>query len=82
MFVYSPDFHAMRSALDNAGHVYLDFISSCKLGSARFLTEVSEKKKFTVSREFAKDVCALPSDFNAESYMKFLDKWGTVSSHC
>lgn len=82
MFTYSPDFQALRQALDNASLVYLDFISSCKLGSARLLTEEADNKGFKVSREFAKDVCALPSNFNAEAYMHFLDKWGTVSLHC
>lgn len=76
-FIYSPDFQAFRRTLDDASVVYLDFVTACKLGSARYLTENADKNGFTVSLEFAKDVCALPTQFNSSAYMHFLDKWGT-----
>lgn len=81
-FTFNSDFNKLRGSLDtNMGNfVYLHSIASCKLGTVRYATENASSGHFTVSREFAKDVCALPMDFNALSnpkYMHFLDKWGT-----
>ena len=35
---------------------------------------------FPVNREFAMDVCNLPTTYNANAYMKFIEDWGTVSN--
>lgn len=76
-FTLSADFKALKASLDDANVVYLDFVTTCTLGNARYLTEDTDKNGFTVTLEFAQDVCALPTQFNSSEYMRFLDKWGT-----
>lgn len=83
-FAFNSDFYKLKTSLDSqtGSFVYLHSVTTCKLGSVHYASENASSGHFTVSREFAKDVCALPKDFNTLSnpkYMQFLDKWGTVS---
>lgn len=75
----------MRNNLDNKDAVYLDKVTTCALGSLVYNTGGSSSVSggFSVSKEFAKELCALPMDLSASSslkYMHFLDTWGTVSN--
>ncbi|XP_053376021.1 uncharacterized protein LOC123535471 [Mercenaria mercenaria] len=75
---YSPAFQSFKQSLETINNVYIDYISSCNFESARYMTELADKNNFTVTKEFAKDVCALPADgISTTEYAKFLDKWGT-----
>ncbi|KAL4223846.1 hypothetical protein ACF0H5_017311 [Mactra antiquata] len=81
-FTYNSHFEAMRNNLDNKDAVYLDKVTSCVLGTLTFNTGGSSKYdgSFSISKEFAKDLCALPVDLTASSsssYMTFFNKWGT-----
>lgn len=81
-FTQSSPFESMRQSLDTGNNVYIDKIRTCSYGSVRYLSENADKENFAITREFARDVCALPETIGTNSsvkYMRFLDKWGTVS---
>jgi hypothetical protein len=72
----------MRQTLDQSSQiVFIDKTTTCSYGTVQYLTENVTTGHFSVTREFAKDVCSLPAVMTTSgvvNYMQFLDKWGTV----
>lgn len=59
--------------------VYIDEISLCNKGRSRYMTNLASSHKFNVGDEFAATVCSLSGIYDNQSYMDFLQDWGTVS---
>jgi hypothetical protein len=59
-------------------YIYQDAATYCKLGHVRYSMKLAESDHYPVTREFAADVCSLPVTYDANSYMQFIEKWGTV----
>ncbi|XP_045172520.2 uncharacterized protein LOC123534363 [Mercenaria mercenaria] len=80
-FTHNTQFESIRQSLDLANKVIIDKTTTCSYGSVRYLTENVKTENFSVTRDFAKELCALPLDSmkanSSEQYMQFLDKWGT-----
>uniref|UniRef100_K1QQS3 Uncharacterized protein n=1 Tax=Magallana gigas TaxID=29159 RepID=K1QQS3_MAGGI len=57
--------------------VYIDEISLCNKGRSRYMTNLASSHKFNVGDEFAATVCSLPGTYNNQTYMDFLQDWGT-----
>lgn len=57
--------------------VYIDEISLCNKGRSRYMTNLASSHKFNVGDEFAATVCSLSGIYDNQSYMDFLQDWGT-----
>jgi hypothetical protein len=82
-FMYNTQFISMQRILDGPSSLYMDVLTTCNLGTVRYNTENASQGNFAVTREFVRDVCALPKEMTTSSitqYMHFIDKWGTVST--
>ncbi|WAR01423.1 GP1BA-like protein [Mya arenaria] len=77
----NSDFNSRARLLSDGSQVYFDRTTTCKQGSVRYQgNALRPEGNYTVSRNFAGDVCRLPAVFdpkNATEYMQFLDNWGT-----
>ena len=62
------------------GKVFKKSTKICNLGEARYRTELASKNNYKLSEGFAHVVCKLPASYDKDVYMKFIEKWGTVSS--
>ena len=54
----------------------------CNYGTARYLyaNALARQPEYTLSRSFINSVkYELPTMYSQRAYMKFIDKWGTVS---
>ncbi|XP_052797721.1 uncharacterized protein LOC128229875 [Mya arenaria] len=75
------DFNSRARLLSDGSQVYIDRTTTCKLGSVGYQGYgLTTEGNYTVSRNFATDVCRLPIVFdpkNGAKYMDFLDNWGT-----
>lgn len=60
-------------------YIYQDAATYCKLGHVRYSMKLAETDHYPVTREFASDVCSLPTAYDAATYMQFIENWGTVS---
>ena len=52
----------------------------CNRGQARYRTELAMEESYPLDNGFVAAACDLPSTYDEPSYMKFLDKWGTVTT--
>ena len=52
----------------------------CNLGRARYDLQLAEVKGYPVTEDFAAAVCELPTDYDEQKYINFIDQWGTVST--
>ncbi|XP_060582741.1 mucin-2-like [Ruditapes philippinarum] len=80
-FTHTDQFESMRQTLDQSSQiVVIDKTTTCSYGTVQYLTENVTTGHFSVTREFAKDMCSLPAVMTTSglvNYMQFLDKWGT-----
>ena len=77
----TTDFITDRQLLETGDNVFQDYIATCKLTTLTYNPNNVYKQHATVTRDFAVDVCNLPTDedtTNIDEYFQFLDTWGTV----
>jgi hypothetical protein len=80
--MYNTLFIEMQHVLNGPNSLYFDIVTTCNLGNVRYTREKASQGNFAVTREFARDVCSLPTEMTSSSitqYLQILDKWGTVS---
>lgn len=68
-----------KEKTDKKKRVYFDQKQICNLGQVRYLTDRHGIHK--ISKSFYRSVRNLPIIYNEDKYMKFIEDWGTVSSH-
>lgn len=68
-----------KEKTDKKKRVYFDQKQICNLGQVRYLTDRHGVHK--ISKSFYRSVRNLPIIYNEDKYMKFIEDWGTVSSH-
>lgn len=81
-FIDTAEYSKMNQDTIGGKHVYFEEKKVCNRGKVRYQTELAEKVKSRVNKEFASAVCNLPEDYNEKAqqvYMEFVDNWGTVS---
>ena len=73
----------MKKSTQNGETVYRDCTEICNKGEARYRLRSVEDNEWTLTNEFAADVCRLPVNFkkvsDKDKYFEFLSFWGTVS---
>ncbi|XP_060569002.1 uncharacterized protein LOC132727489 [Ruditapes philippinarum] len=76
-FTLSSAYQAVVTQTSKHHYIYQDAATYCKLGHVRYSMKLAESDHYPVTREFAADVCSLPVTYDANSYMQFIEKWGT-----
>lgn len=84
MIVYSFLYAAMtrmREKTENARSVVIQKTRTCSYGEARYklANAWNNTPGYDLTREFKNAVSQLPSIYSVNSYVQFLDDWGTVS---
>ena len=78
---FSKDFMTDRQLFETGDNVFQDYIATCKLTTLTYNPVHVYNQHSTVTRDFAVDVCNLPTNedpSNIDEYFQFLDTWGTV----
>lgn len=76
-FSLSEGYQSVIHETNMGDFVYIDEISLCNKGRSRYMTNLASSHKFNVGDEFAATVCSLPGTNNNQTYMDFLQDWGT-----
>lgn len=59
--------------------MYQDIISTCNYGHVQYDRLHAPARNFTVTRDFAEDVCSLLQEPEEDTiYQEFIKSWGTV----
>ena len=73
----------MKKSTQSGETVYRDCTEICNKGEARYRLKLVENYQWTLTEEFAADVCGLKVKFknrkDKKTYFDFLNYWGTVS---
>ena len=77
--VLPPEFEEMHEQTAKFHKVFFEEKSICNLGRARYKLDLAELKGYPVKEDFAAAVCALPTEYDENKYITFIDHWGTVS---
>jgi len=74
----------MKKQTSNFHNVFYQEKKVCNKGRVRYLLDAAYRNtaKFPVTEDFASAVCALPENYDKSAYLKFIEKWGTVSVPC
>lgn len=70
-----------ESTTERKKHVIIQKTKICNYGRVRYLYEnaVARARGYTLTRGFMNSVkYQLPSRYNRQAYMQFIEKWGTV----
>ncbi|XP_045209954.2 uncharacterized protein LOC123561558 [Mercenaria mercenaria] len=76
-FTLSSAYKAVVQQTSKHHYIYQDAATYCKLGHVRYSMKLAEADHYPVTREFASDVCSLPTTYDASAYMQFIENWGT-----
>lgn len=61
--------------------MFRDCTEICNKGEARYKLGSVGSNQWTLTNEFASDVCGLPGKYRrGDEYYQFLNTWGTVSA--
>ena len=77
-FHTSTGYNEINKQTSQNRKVFYENITVCNNGRARYQLGLVPTKKFTVSEEFAADVCNLPEAYAEKTYLDFIEDWGTV----
>ncbi|XP_061187997.1 uncharacterized protein LOC133196067 [Saccostrea echinata] len=76
-FSLSEGFRFISSDTHQGSFFYIDEVRLCNKGRSRFMTSLAHSRKFDIGDEFAATVCSLPRTYDQQTYMNFLEDWGT-----
>ncbi|XP_052803017.1 uncharacterized protein LOC128233396 [Mya arenaria] len=76
-FSVSSGYQAVLQQTSKHHYIFQDATSYCKIGHVRYSMNLASVDKYPVTREFASDVCSLPTTYNHDTYMQFIETWGT-----
>ncbi|XP_053406245.1 uncharacterized protein LOC123545505 isoform X2 [Mercenaria mercenaria] len=76
-FTLSTGYLSVKKETDTLHYVLQDRTSTCINGTARYTLNLVSANFYHLTDEFMSDVCSLPEVFDTDSYMHFLDRWGT-----
>lgn len=68
----------MKKETSISHKVFFEEIAVCNRGTARYRLDLARIDKYSVTKDFAAAVCALPVTYQRSSYGRFIDNWGTV----
>ena len=71
-------YQAVAQQTSRHHYVFQDATTYCKMGHVRYSMNLASSDHYPVNREFAFDVCQLPTTYNQAVYMQFIEDWGTV----
>ena len=79
-FVYAA-MTRMREKTENQRSVVIQKTSICNYGEARYklANAWNNTPGYNLTLEFKNAISQLPSSYSVNSYVQFLDDWGTVS---
>ncbi|KAL9962439.1 hypothetical protein ACROYT_G031543 [Oculina patagonica] len=70
----------MKKETSRSHKVFFEKIAVCNRGTARYRLDLARIDKYSVTKDFAAAVCALPVTYRRTSYSRFIDNWGTIAS--
>nr|XP_006817987.1 PREDICTED: uncharacterized protein LOC100374173 [Saccoglossus kowalevskii] len=79
-FTESEGYDEVHQTSNVQGSVYDDDRQNSYCGYARYKTEEAQLKEYPMSSAFANTICNLPTTYEEEEYMDFIDTWGTCPS--
>ncbi|XP_078383899.1 uncharacterized protein LOC144666356 [Oculina patagonica] len=76
-FSLSSRYAKMKKETSRSHKVFFEKIAVCNRGTARYRLDLARIDKYSVTKDFAAAVCALPVTYRRTSYSRFIDNWGT-----
>ncbi|XP_062588052.1 uncharacterized protein LOC134249721 [Saccostrea cucullata] len=76
-FSLSEGFRTITSDTQQESYFYIDEVRLCNKGRSRFMSSLAHSRRFDIGDEFAATVCSLPRTYDQQTYMNFLEDWGT-----
>ncbi|KAK3585063.1 hypothetical protein CHS0354_004247 [Potamilus streckersoni] len=76
-FVLSSGFKAIEQQTLGDYYVFQDDQSVCDSGYARYQLSLSQARHFGITDEFAASICSLPITYDKNTYLQFIETWGT-----
>jgi len=73
------DYGSIKHETTREHKVFFEKKKVCNEGTARYLLELAQVDKYSVTEAFAAAVCRLPKVYDQRAYRIFIDSWGTVS---
>ncbi|XP_064637893.1 uncharacterized protein LOC135494074 [Lineus longissimus] len=76
-FSASAGYEEANQKTNKEGNVFFEENVVCNLGTVGYRLDVAKVNGYSVTRDFAASVCALPDKFSKSAYKNFISKWGT-----
>ena len=76
------DFTNYVTEIENSGQLLPSRTTTCGIYNVRYELDRAQQEGFTVSHDFATDVCALYNHNTENDFFMFFDRWGTVRYIC
>jgi len=76
------DFTNYVTEIENSGQLLPSRTTTCGIYNVRYELERVKQEGFTVSHDFATDVCTLYNHNTENDFFMFFDRWGTVRYIC
>jgi len=76
-FSLSSNYGSIKHETTREHKVFFEKKKVCNEGTARYLLELAQVDKYSVTEAFAAAVCRLPKVYDQRAYRIFIDSWGT-----
>nr|XP_054774222.1 uncharacterized protein LOC129282359 [Lytechinus pictus] len=76
-FSASARYEQITSRMSSEQSVFYGTQTITNNGNARYQTELASPDEYALNNGFVADACNLPTSYDYDSYMSFLDSWGT-----
>lgn len=73
-----PAYRQIEDMSMNRKSVCLDVETICDTGRTRYILPPMYQAEHSLNNEFVNAMCQLPLVYDRDSYLQFLDIWGTV----
>ena len=78
MNILSIGYKSVEMETETQHYILQDASTTCTYGSARYKLSLAASNYYHLSDEFTKHVCNLPETYDQDTYIAFIDTWGTV----
>ncbi|XP_021343358.1 uncharacterized protein LOC110443459 [Mizuhopecten yessoensis] len=76
-FTLSSGYKAIAVQTARHNYIFQDYTSFCNMGHARLKLHLAQSAHMSVTNEFAAATCQLPTTYDQDAYVKFIQEWGT-----
>eukprot|EP00057_Strongylocentrotus_purpuratus_P035074 XP_797600.2 PREDICTED: uncharacterized protein LOC593009 [Strongylocentrotus purpuratus] len=76
-FSKSSRYEEINRGVETNRYVYYEDRTVCNMGQARYRSELAMYEQYPLDTGFVYSACHLPLTYDEETYMQFIDDWGT-----